>query len=99
MTFRFSLSLFRFLYQLFYRSYPGGRTFPNFSSLFNSFGLENGENDMILIQNGVLLTDLNGKGAKSLIDDVNERGVKAEETTDYDGLLDAVLDSSVVITI
>ena len=69
------------------------------SSLFDSFGLENGENDLILIQNGVLLTKLNENGAKSLIDDANERGVKAGETTDYDGLLDAVLGSSVVITI
>jgi len=69
------------------------------SPLLDSFGLENGKNDMILIQNGVLLTDLNEKGAKSLIDDANERGIKTEETTDYDGLLDAVLDSSVVITI
>lgn len=69
------------------------------SPLFGSFGLETGEKNVILIQNGVLSTDLREKGAKALIDDTKERGVDSGEMTDYDGILDAVLDSSLTITI
>jgi hypothetical protein len=69
------------------------------SPLFESFGLEKGEKSAILIQNGVLSTDLREKGVKVLKEDARERGVETGDMTDYDGILDAILESNVVITI